>query len=644
MNGDDPESQKINQGSFETNGSLLTIPQAQLLLEQARLEGNAENVCANLIRLAHLHFRQGRYQQTRLFAMGVLRDAPSTSSTRCDAYRLLGNCAAELGDPNDAEAYYQQSIDLARQLDNRYTLFKCLHSLATNIYWPGGQFDLCLAAGKEALAQAKALDLGEEVWFPLSDIGWAYWSTGQRALALQIADQMRSVVSPGSLGDGFTCCLRAGQMEASPDYLSRVLPLYERARSIAEACGDPGLNLEVRIGLCRSFRQAQDDSTSLLWAEDAVAVSTRMNYCQFQGIALIERGRTFIEQGNFASAEVDLRKALELSLKMRANFDRTRAMLYLAVVLSATDSPQAGSFWLDAIRLIKDYGYGFLVDQERTLLLPWIAKMHSNRDPIMENTSATILEQLMSQPPSSLSIKTLGNFSLRIGPNPVKKANLRQRCAGELLVLLLSSHGFTLSADQVGEAMCREKDIYAATDFYHHAISALRHLLEPDLPGRRFPCRYLDVSEDRVTLILPPGSTIDFIEFRQRILAKEWQQALELYQGEFMPMDRYVEWTIPIRLQLSEQYDTALIKMAEECLDSGDAAACLGFARRALEHNSWQEHAVELGMRAALASGDRVTAVRLYRQLEKELESELGIEPQTELQQLFFGIRNKKSG
>ena len=127
---------------------------------------------------------------------------------------MLGNCAAELGDPDRAERYYHQAIDLARQLDYPYALYKCLHSLATNIYWPRGQFELCLAAGKEALAQAQALNLGEELWFPLSDIAWVYWSTGQRELANQIADQMEAVVSPGSLGDGFTCC-------CAPDWLNR---------------------------------------------------------------------------------------------------------------------------------------------------------------------------------------------------------------------------------------------------------------------------------------------------------------------------------------------------------------------------------------------------------------------------------------
>jgi DNA-binding SARP family transcriptional activator len=208
-----------------------------------------------------------------------------------------------------------------------------------------------------------------------------------------------------------------------------------------------------------------------------------------------------------------------------------------------------------------------------------------------------------------------------------------------VLVFLIASPGQTLTSQQISDALCPDKDPGAAVDFYHHAISALRRLLEPDLPDRRFPCRYLEVSEERVTLILPPGSRVDFIEFQQQIRARAWEQAIALYQGDFLPMFRYAEWTIAYRQQLADQYEQALLAQAAACLSAGDAAACLDLARRALQYNSWQEQAVELGMRAALALGDRATALKLYHRLEKDLDKELGIEPRVELQQLFLAIK-----
>lgn len=637
------ETHKSRACSPELAWNEMTICEAVYQLEQAQAGTDLENLCAARIQLAHLHFRQGRYGQTQRLATEVLRDALPNSCRRGDALRMLGNCAAELGDPDGAEEYYHQAIDLARQWDDRYALYKCLHSLATNIYWPRGQFDLCLAAGKEALAQAQALDLREELWFPLSDIAWVYWSTGQRALALQIADQMQSVVSPGSLGDGFTGCLRAGQIEAGPNYLPQVLPLYERARSIAEATGDPGLNIEVRIGLCRAYRLAQDFSTALLWAEDAVAAGARMNYRQFQAVTLIERARTWIELGKFSSAQADCQSALELAAKLHAHFDQARAMLYLAAIASAQNQAISAHFWRQAVDLCQQNGYQFLIEQERTLLLPWIAKMLDDRDPPLAETGAALFAHLYRFPPPPLQVNTLGQFTLRVGPQAVTKESLRQRRAGELLALLLSSPGATLSAEQVVEAMCSEKDPCAAADFYHHAVSALRRLLEPDLPDRRFPSRYLEVSEERITLQLPHGSKIDFLEFERCLREKDWEEGIALYQGEFLPVYRYAEWSINLRQHLADQFEQALLVLAAQNLAEGEAAACLDLARRALLHNPWQEQAAALGMRAALALGDRVTAVKIFRRLEKDLEQELGIAPQKELQQLYQDIKKNRT-
>lgn len=619
----------------------MTIRSANLALEAARLKGQPEEIAIALIRLAHLHFRQGRYSQTRILAEEVLKDAPCDSLMRCDALRMLGNCAAELGDPTGAENIYHQAVDLARQWDYHYALYKCLHSLATNVYWPRGQFDLCLAAGKEALVQARKLNLNEELWFPLSDIAWVYWSTGQRELAMQIADQMEKVVFSGSLGEGFYCCLRAGLIEPCEGYLDKILPYYERARSIAEVTGDPGLNVEVRLGLCRAYRVAVDLPSSAAWGDDAVAVTVRMNYRQFQALAFIERARTAIALDDLTRAEKDLRVAIDISEQLHSNFDLTRACLYLAVLFSTQKNAEANALWQRVLQLILDNGYSFLIEQERSLVIPWIAEMLDSSDSVLNKTSLALFEILTSVPPAPIQVKTFGQFVLQVGAHIVSKESLRQRRSGELLALLLSSPGYTLSAEQVIEAMCPEKEANAAVDFYHHAISALRHLLEPDLPDRRFPCRYLEVSEERVTLILPPGSIIDFLEFEKKVCDKAWEKAIALYQGEYLALFPYLEWTIALRQHYADLFEQALLALASERLSAGAASESLNLASRALLHNPWQEQAVLLGMRAALQMNDRMTAIKLYQRLEKTIAKELGLAPHKELQQFYLEIRKQ---
>ena len=73
----------------------MTIHTANMRLNQARLDGDSENINVALIQLAHLHFRQGRYNQTQILSEEVIKEALPDSGRICDALILLGNCAAE---------------------------------------------------------------------------------------------------------------------------------------------------------------------------------------------------------------------------------------------------------------------------------------------------------------------------------------------------------------------------------------------------------------------------------------------------------------------------------------------------------------------------------------------------------------------
>ena len=491
-----------------------SIGEATEELACARARGDAEAIAEALVRLALLHFRQARYPRTVALAEEALQLAPAACPARCDALRILGNSAAETGHPDEAETRYHEAADLARELGDGRALARCLHSLATNVYWPRGQFRRCLAAGKAALAEAQRLDLRDELWFSLADIAWAHWSMGELGLAAEIADQLAAVVVPGSLGDGFRLCLEAGIMVPVAGEIDAPLARYAAARQIAETTGDPGLSVEVRLGLARLYRAIGDRAAAIAWANDAVAVAGQLAYRQFQAAVLIERGRTLLELGDDARAGTDFEAALAVALELQAAFDESRARLGLAAIRSRAGSPDAGDAWRQVAALVLEHGYPFLVQQERSLVLPWIAQALDAGDPEAAAAAASLYEIVGSVPPAALHVRTLGQFTLRLGPTTVPRERLRQRRAGELLALLLTSPGHTLSAGQVAEAMCPEKDPRGAVDFYHHAISALRRLLEPDLPDRRFRCRYLDVSDERVTLVLAPGSEIDLDGFR----------------------------------------------------------------------------------------------------------------------------------
>jgi DNA-binding SARP family transcriptional activator len=454
-------------------------------------------------------------------------------------------------------------------------------------------------------------------------------------------NELGRLVVPGSIAQGYHLCTAAalsldeGELEAGQSLLARV-------RSIAEASGEPYLNVSVRLGLSRYHRLAGDGPNARAWADDALAFARRVGYRHEQGKALIERGRAAWLCGSEAAAEADLLAAAHILKELGAAFDLARARFLLAALLQRQGRSAAVAAWLNAARSILEGGYAFLLEQERALAFPMLVAYQASPDADLARSCADLLERLGRVPPPALRVLMLGRWEVWQGARCVQKRALRQRRSGELLALLLLAPGCRLSSDQVAEALFPERDPAAAQILFHHATSALRRALEPDLPDR-FPSRYLEVEEGLVTLVRPPGSWVDLEAFEAHCRRAEWEEALALYGGDLLPDYRYADWALAARERLAFLYQRALLAAGEARLAEGRFDAALDACRRLLALEPWHEQAVLLGMRSCAALSDLAGARRLYLKLAKTLREELDTAPQPELQDLYRSLTRSTS-
>lgn len=630
------------------------IAKATQAREAAEAQEDSLLVGAALIAESRALFRMGQYEIARTLAEKALGFAAPKTMVCVDAFLLLGMCSAETNSLAGAERFFRQAGDMARELGYPLARFRALHNLASGVYLPRGQFELALTADQEAYQVAQLHDLREWLYFPLITIAWACQLTGQRQREMVVLEELARILPPDWAAYGYYEVFSADLALDEHD-LEKALELYTRAYSSSEASGEPAITILVRLGLSRYHLLSGNASASRAWADEALTCATRLGYQHLAGKARVERGRATWVCGDLAAAEEDLRAAIEALSALDAAYDLARARLVLASLfyskpasthpkdrgLSEESGDEMHNEPLLAARAISEGGFGFLLEQERGLVLPFIAAGLDSPEPSRAKISKELYNKLLRVDPAPLRVEMLGRFSIWIGARAIPKEALRQRRAGELLALLLCNPSHTQTFSQVTEAMCPEKDPEAGLDFYHHAISSLRRLLEPDLPDRRFACRYLKVDDERVQLLLPAGTTTDRENFEAAFRAKDWEKAVALYTGEFLPVFNASDWTIPLRQHLAEQFEFALLALAEAKFQAGDALTCLELCRRELLHNAWQEQAVELGMRAALVLGDRMAAIKLYQRLEKVLEKELGLAPQKELQLLYASARRR---
>jgi DNA-binding SARP family transcriptional activator len=623
----------------DISGALRLSRQA---LEAARQKNESLSCAQALTAVARYRFRLGQYAVARELAQEARLLTDPTRETQAavhgEALLLLGMCAGETNSLAECEQYYRSAADLAREIGHKLLSQRALHNLGSAVYLFRGQFDLAIAADRLSLQICRDNDYSDWAVFPLITLAIAYQLTGQRAHTRETLADLRALAQPGSAGEGYACYV-AGMLALDEDDYPAAQMQFDRARALAEGLGDPSLNLDTRLGLSRLYRLRGECARALAWAEDALNLAQRLGYRVYQGRARLERARSKWLSNDLTSAEHDLEQAGLIFTEMDMRCDLAEVRLLLACLYHQHKEARAAALLPQVSSAIQLGGYTFLLERERSQVMPLAAGYRNHPDPQLAGAASWLLEAIQCTPPRPLRIDTFGGLAIWVGPKKVDAWSLRQRRAGELLVFLLASPGDSLSYQQVTEAMCPEKDPNAALDFYHHAISALRRVLEPDLPDRSFPCRYLNVEDEQVSLRLPADSTIDFLAFEEAFKAKNWQQALDLYGGEFLPGLLYAEWTIPIRQRLADQFEAALLAQAEIKMRAGDPAAGLELSRKALLNNPWQEQAAVLGMRSAIALGDRVTALRIYQRLEKLLAKELGIAPQAELQELYHALK-----
>jgi len=179
------------------------IRQAQeaLALAQQAGDGDAQGLAAAA--LAYAHIRLGHYTVARALLEQTLPVTTPESAARGEVLLTLGICAAETDDVAAAETYFQQSIDLGRQLGVMRLLVRGLHSLAAGVYTPRGEFPLAIAADEEALKLARAHHFPELVWSQLTNLTWTCWLMGQRDRALHWLTELREIALPGTLADGY---------------------------------------------------------------------------------------------------------------------------------------------------------------------------------------------------------------------------------------------------------------------------------------------------------------------------------------------------------------------------------------------------------------------------------------------------------
>ncbi len=457
--------------------------------------------------------------------------------------------------------------------------------------------------------------------------------------ALTLASQLHSpfVSAVGQMRLGHALQVR-GDFRAA-------LRSYEEAVKL----GDQVAVRRTRAEACWGMARAQGLVGDLEAARHAAAegIETGRSAGDLWIVALVQigLGASLVHAKREREATAVLADALAAFRSCGDTFGAAAARLWLSVAHWRLEQRERAMAHLDeGLALAQTHHYDYLLT-ERTLL-GWhdarvvIPLMIAARQKGMHVSyiarllAAKGLDGVTLHPGYQLRVQTLGAFRVWRGEEEIAAREWQRRKARELFQLLITFRGGRLQREEIFELLWRDEPPETAARDFKVALNALTRVLEP---RRSVNETSAYVAREESAYGLRPGADlwVDADEFARLIREadattdlEQYRQALELYQDDYMLNEvRYTDWASAERERLLAIYLHAADRLASELLERQGYDECIMWCERILARERCWEHAYRLTMQAAVLSGDRARAHRVFQRCMQVLREDLDVEP-----------------
>lgn len=210
-------------------------------------------------------------------------------------------------------------------------------------------------------------------------------------------------------------------------------------------------------------------------------------------------------------------------------------------------------------------------------------------------------------------IVTLGRFAVVRGGEEVPTSEWGSRMARTLCKRLVAARGWPVSREELIDLLWPdETDMTRLGGRLSVQLSAVRRVLGGG------------VNADRDTVALDLDEVETDLEDLHR--AADDAAVAEAYAGEFLPEDRYDDWTTGPREEARARFTAAARRQSEAALDTGEHAEAAELSRRLIASDRYQDEGHRLLVTALLAAGAGGEARRAHERW-VEAAAEVGATP-----------------
>jgi DNA-binding SARP family transcriptional activator len=279
-----------------------------------------------------------------------------------------------------------------------------------------------------------------------------------------------------------------------------------------------------------------------------------------------------------------------------------------ALVLAATDPKSDAGHFRQARCLAETHG----VPWPDALAEQLFGSARAAAKPVVAPVAAPVVR-----------LRCLGEFTFEVAGCPLDWGAVRPRVAA--MLRLLAIHLPRPVHRELLLQLWPDLPTDRAVRSMQVAVSSLRALLAS---GRERGSRAtVQRQGDAYSLVIPPGSEADVVEFavelRAATIARHARdadaertalaRAVATYRGELLPEDGPAEWVTDPRQRLQQQAATAAGRLAELELAGGDLRSAIDAARRSVDIDSFRDASWRVLIAACDQAGEPAAAARAKR-------------------------------
>ena len=264
----------------------------------------------------------------------------------------------------------------------------------------------------------------------------------------------------------------------------------------------------------------------------------------------------------------------------------------------------------------------------------------------MENQIASILAQKET---AALSVQTLGYFQLVQFGQIVPNTRWKRDIAVQLFQFFITNRNQrALRKEQIIDRIWGDVSENAGNRNFKAALHSMLKVIEPDKPNRS-PSQYIIrqgltyhlnkeqiwIDVDGLDALIKIGNY--HLHIAPTLATQAYQEAIELYQGVYLPNRIYEDWSVDERERIQVLVLGTMMALAKLQLNDNPMES-IRLAKQTLGIDATWEDAYRIQMEAYMVMGNRPLAVKAYRQCQQILQKEFEIQPLPETQKLFKTI------